>query len=168
MQVAGHYLGNLEQDDPDAYYSGGAYPEWLDGNMQNLRATLPALRAAALSAIQEAHPGYLISANALGDFEAPAEIAAIMAPIMESPLYGNDLGCHPPKRLMEIPNRLLQKHDGRFVVFHGDAFLIPASLSDDFVEVWFRRSLGFWIDGGAYPAYLTKRPYGWQAYGAEA
>lgn len=168
VRVADHYLGNLEQDDPQSYYEGGAYPQWLHGNTMNLRATLPELRAAALCAVRLKHPELGIAANALGDFEPPTAVAAIMAPIIKNPLYGNNLGGHPPKRLLEVPARLSQSHQGRFIIFYGDAFLIPSEISDDFVEVWFRRSLGFWSDGGAYPAYLEKRPYGWQAYGVEA
>jgi hypothetical protein len=170
VRAAGQHFSNLEQDDPDAYSGGGGSAQWTDANLQCLRGTLPGLRSAAWVGICEQHPGMAIPRNALGDFDTPKAIAELWRPVIKKYLQGelHELGDSLPQRLLAMPERLTQLHAGRFVVFNDEAHPIPDSFSDGFVEVWFRRALGSWYeDNGAYPAFLVKRPYGWQAYGIE-
>lgn len=161
---------SYEQEDQERFHGGGGYAAWVCGNMENLAATLPGLRAAFLLGVQAENPDFHVVANALGDVDAPVQITSLFEPILDEKIHVAVEGEReePPGSLLTLPDNILVQLAGRRIVFFdGFAHIIPEEFSDSFVEVWFRRQYGLERDGGAYLVYLTKRAYGWQAYGLE-
>lgn len=167
VRAANCHFSNVEMDHPKQFHDAGGYHAWAWGNSLNLEATLPGLRSFFLSKVREESRGVLINPNGLGDAYPPDEIKELFGPVTETDIYFSTGGLSPAKKL-ELPNEIRAEcGNSRVVEFDGQVFIIPESFTDSFVEVWFRRAYSDWTDGGAYPMYLTKRAYGWQAYGIE-
>lgn len=159
------HFDDIDADEPEkATHSH----ELTRAHINNFAETLPALRALFLSLVRQESPGWKIEPNGLGDACPPAEVTALFRPVIDTQLRLRQIDGQPPSQLLALPEEVRSScGDRRAIFFDGDLFIIPHEFDDSFVEVWFRRALSYWPDGGAYPLYLTKRAYGWQAYGIE-
>lgn len=167
VRAANWHFSQIEEDDPEQFNDAGEYHAWTWGNILNLKRSLPGLRATFLSMVKEESEGWDILPNKLGDAASPKEVDALMRGVIERPIFGLLPNNESPAKLLELPALAKSKvGDSRTVVWDDEIYMIPSTMTDSFVEIWFRRAFG-WDDGGAYPVYLVKRQYGWQAYGIE-
>lgn len=141
---------------------------WACRNVEALDDALPALRALFREMVAAENVGVEIHSNQLGDACAPEFVLALLDPL-RIPTIRTPKGTETHvTALTELPNAIkAQVGDTRVVYWDGEVFIIADNIPDSFVEVWFRRSMGSWDDGGAYPLRLEQRCYGWQAFGIE-
>lgn len=167
VRAANWHFSQIEEDAPEQFNDAGEYHAWTWGNILNLKRSLPGLRAAFLSMVKEESKGWDILPGKLGDALPPKEVEAMMREVIERPLFRLLPSNESPAKLLELPDIAKSKTgEDRVVVWDDEIYAVPDTMTDSFVEVWFRRAFG-WSDGGAYPVYLVKRKYGWQAYGIE-
>lgn len=141
---------------------------WACQNVGALSNTLPALRTLFREMVAAENVGVEIQCNRLGDARPPQFVLAVLDPL-QIPLVSTPDGTDRYiTALTELPDALkAQVGDSRVVYWDGEVYIIADNIPDSFVEVWFRRSMGYWVDGGAYPLRLEQRSYGWQAFGIE-
>lgn len=165
VRTCAWHFGDLESYTPETLADSDGVPSWARRSLETFSAQLPALRLTFRSMVEAESEGIPIEANALGDAQPPTFVQAAFAPVLAGYINHRPAIISP---LMTLPDLLRgQMSDRRVVYWDGETYIIPASFSDSFVEVWFRRAVGYWEDGGAYPLRLEKREYGWQAFGIE-
>lgn len=163
-----YFFDDMENDDPERYNCPSEYSAWARSHNENLRATLPGLKTIFLEALRRETPGVQIETNSFGDALAPEPVLQLLKPVTASWF------AYPQSRDLttvdlELPAKVKMPADGeRIILFDGDGYVVPASINDSMIEVWFRRTFyGNHGDREVYSLYLTKRAYGWQAYGLE-
>lgn len=170
---------------------------WAQERVGAMKHSLPGLRACVVATLRKETEGIAIEAHALGDACAPplvkrmfesvwngtdyddgfAERARIervyrhhfSEPTSEVEAHRHDLSeSQNSEVLNKLPNWMNRyREDRKAIFFDGELFVVPHTMSDSFVEVWFRRAFADMGDQGAYPLYLVVRPYGWQCFGIE-
>lgn len=143
-------------------------PSWACYNLEAFQQTLPALRSLVFQMVSAAHPGVEIEANRLGDACPPQFVLDVFEPIQDTMMRHLPTSELSIVKLPDISARLkTQVGDNRIVYWDGEVYIIPQHVPSSFVDVWFRRAMGYWEDRGAYPVRLEARTYGWQAFGIE-
>lgn len=178
---------DLEVSDEDAHaIVPQDFVSWTRERVNALHHSLPGLRACVLSTVRKESEGIAIEADALGDACAPPSVKRMFEPVWRGTDYGDGWGrrrrqmdAHRPQKIESVEsekcgleNRLPNwmegyRADRRAIFFDGELFVIPHTMSDSFVEVWFRRALVDMGDHGPYALYLIRRPYGWECFGHE-
>lgn len=143
-------------------------PSWASYNVEAFQQTLPVLRSLVFQMVCAANPGVVIEANSLGDASPPQFVLDVFEPIQDTIFRHLPSSEIAIAKLSDLPDRLQKEvGDNRVVYWDGEVYAIPQHVPSSFVEVWFRRAMGYWQDGGAYPVRLEVRSYGWQAFGIE-
>lgn len=159
------HFGDLDIFEPDVMANREDVPSWARQSLEVFADQLPTLRSMFRNMVGQESNGLLIEANDLLDAVPPSFVEAAFKPVLAGYIK------HRPaliSALDGLPESLVAAVKGqRAVYWDGEVYLIPNDFPDSFVEVWFRRSVGYWEDGGAYPLRLEKRSYGWQAFGIE-
>lgn len=159
------HFGDLEDYTPEIMANPVGVPSWAQQNLEKFAEQLPVLRATFKNMVEAESKGIPIEPNRLGDAQPPSLVQAAFAPVIDG--YINYRPETPPT-LLTLPDDLKEKVLNRRIVYwDGETYIIPADFPNSFVEVWFRRAVGYWEDGGAYPLRLEKREYGWQVFGFE-
>lgn len=143
-------------------------PSWACYNLEAFQQTLPVLRSLVFQGVSAAHPGVVIEANRLGDACPPQFVLDVFEPIQDAIIRHLPSSEIAIAKLPDLSDRLKKEvGDNTLVYWDGEVYIIPQHVPSSFVEVWFRRAMGYWEDCGAYPVRLEVRSYGWQAFGIE-
>lgn len=165
VRTCSWHFGDMEVYTPELLADPIGVPSWAKESLEKFADQLPVLRAMFKSMVAAESEGIFLEANRLGDVHPPTFVEEAFRPVLDGYIR------HQPTTiltLLTLPDSLKeQTKDCRVVYWDNEVYLIPESFPDSFVEVWFRRAVGYWEDGGAYPLRLETRPYGWQAFGIE-
>lgn len=165
-QSAEWFLSDLALDEPDTYNHPCGMPAWARTHNKNLAAALPELKGVFVDVLRRETTGVHVGLDEWGDPLAPASIQQLFQPVLDSVFF---YGGHDDTLFVDthLPHDVAKPTNGeRIILFDGEGDVVPTTISASVLEVWFRRILRG-ADGQAYPLYLTKRTYGWQAYGTE-
>lgn len=165
VRTCNWHFGDMEVYTPELLADPIDVPSWAKQSLERFADQLPVLRAIFKSMVAAESEGLFLEANGLGDVHPPTFVEEAFAPVLDGYIK------HQPatlSTLATLPDSLKeQTKDCRVVYWDNEVYLIPESFPNSFVEVWFRRAIGYWEDGGAYPLRLETRAYGWQAFGIE-
>jgi len=157
-------LDDIEDEDINSADPGG-WLGWMKDNIDNLGGYLPDLQHLANTMLQ-AESTFTVDCDSRGGIIVPNEVSALLQPLIDKSIYVkrkpgySNVVEDVPADVNEICG------NQRVVLWDDDVYLIPDSIPDSFVEVWFPRMFS-WPEGDVYPLYLSKRDYGWQAFGRE-
>jgi len=162
-------LESLEMDnDPPVFETGDdSLADWAAFRNQLFRDQLCGIENVLnLLIVDESKPWFDVTCDESGRLVIPEEVKQLVESLAEATFFYNS-----QEDSLAKSAEFLQ--DNKVILFEGDGFVIPKTVPNSFVEIWWRRNWLGWPGqedrkSQYYEMALVENPaYGWDCYGHE-